>query len=254
MTELDEPGMHDPDMHWVGHTLLDRHRVALGQVAEVYDDADSGEPQWALLRDSADGESVLVPLAGVEEDPTGAGILRVEVTRTQVLAAPRVPVGDVVTVADEERLREHYRTTPGDDRRDGLPGANADVERSDNLADAPTGPMISVDVAEAPTGPIDPIVVGQPVSQSQPDHELQPAPRPKPQPRPAPWVPRTTPGAGQGGTLPKDLGGDDLRRAAQRRRMAAITSVGGAVVVLSGLAARRKRAATRSRIKSLRQP
>ena len=74
-----------------------------GRVDVIFLDEATGVPEWVLVQID-DGEA-FVPLAGatVEEQA-----IRVDQDAERVAAAPRPAVGDTLSVADEQRLYEHY--------------------------------------------------------------------------------------------------------------------------------------------------
>ncbi len=90
----------------VGHVVFDPQGADLGEVAGVYLDNASGQPEWAALRGVGGGISV-VPLAGaaIYEDS-----IDVPFTRQQVDEAPyrRTRLARQLSEADETKLYRHY--------------------------------------------------------------------------------------------------------------------------------------------------
>lgn len=127
MVDVDEAARHR------GSTVEDADGMAIGEVAEVYVDDDSGEPAW-LLVDTEDAGSHFVPLAGA--DLSGDGV-RIAFPREQVMQAAGIQ-GDRHLDADEERdLYLHYgmdhaarRLAPASGRSDDRSGQRAEVAAS----------------------------------------------------------------------------------------------------------------------------
>ncbi|MBV9197084.1 MAG: PRC and DUF2382 domain-containing protein [Solirubrobacterales bacterium] len=91
---------------WQGRELVGRDGEKIGTVKEIFEDAATGKPEWALVSSGLFGtRSHFVPLAGAEA--TGEGV-RVTVTEAQVKDAPSVEGDDELSEADERRLFEHY--------------------------------------------------------------------------------------------------------------------------------------------------
>ncbi len=90
----------------VGHAVFDPDGAELGEVAGVYLDSSSGEPEWAALR-GGDGGISVVPLAGaaIYEDS-----IDVAFTRQQVEGAPyrRTTLPRQLSEAQEAKLYRHY--------------------------------------------------------------------------------------------------------------------------------------------------
>src|SRR3954465_15990244 len=90
----------------------------LGQVADIYVDARTGDPRWLVVQGGLLSSTVsFVPAQGTVED--GEGRVVVPHTRRHVRRAPRVPADGDLTVDEEEALARHYAAPaprPGDDR------------------------------------------------------------------------------------------------------------------------------------------
>jgi len=108
MSEIDK----DRILELRGADLLDASGDRVGKVVEIYLDADSGEPEWALLHTGLFGsKQTFVPLRGATEDD---GDLRVPHTKKLVGAAPHVDPTGQLTKDQESALYRHY----GIDRED----------------------------------------------------------------------------------------------------------------------------------------
>ncbi len=91
---------------WTGRELVDAQGEKVGSVADIYNDAQTGEPEWALVKGGLLGSKQhFVPLAGAA--PDGEAV-RVRVSREQVKEAPGVEAGAELSQDEERRLFEHY--------------------------------------------------------------------------------------------------------------------------------------------------
>jgi PRC-barrel domain len=89
-----------------GRTLIDRDGDKIGKVDELYEDRDSGRPEWALVSTGLLGtKKSFVPLRGA----TAAGEdVHLPIEKAQVKDAPSIePDGDL-SEREEQRLFEHY--------------------------------------------------------------------------------------------------------------------------------------------------
>ena len=110
-----------------GEDLYDADGDKLGTVEEIYLDAESGEPEWALVNMGLFGtKSTFVPLEGASED---GGTLRVRFDKAQVKDAPKVDPDGELSQQQESELYAHYGLDYGESRSDsGLPeGGDATV-------------------------------------------------------------------------------------------------------------------------------
>ena len=105
MAEL--PTQHDFDdfSAWTGRDVLTPDGERLGAVEVIFLDEATGAPEWVLVALGEDDASALVPLAGASVEDKS---IRVEQDRERIVAAPRLEVGDTITVAECRRLYEHY--------------------------------------------------------------------------------------------------------------------------------------------------
>lgn len=91
---------------WQGRTVVGSDGEKIGTVAEIYEDDNSGEPEWATVSSGLFGmKTHFVPLAGAQ--PSGEDV-RVNVTNDQVKDAPSVEGAGELSEAEERRLFEHY--------------------------------------------------------------------------------------------------------------------------------------------------
>jgi uncharacterized protein (TIGR02271 family) len=111
---------------WQGRDLLGSDGDKIGTIKEIYEDATTGKPEWALVSSGFFGtRSHFVPLAGAT--PEGENV-RSTVTKDQVKAAPSIEGDGQLSERDERRLFEHYGvpyTNDGSVTADGTPGAGA---------------------------------------------------------------------------------------------------------------------------------
>jgi len=91
---------------WKGRELHGQEGEKIGTIKEIYEDAHTGRPEWALVTSGLLGKrSHFVPLAGAQ--PAGDDV-RVNVTKDQVTSAPSIDDDDELSEAEERRLFEHY--------------------------------------------------------------------------------------------------------------------------------------------------
>jgi len=107
---------------FVGRKVLDRDGEKLGEVREIYQDQQTGDPEWATVAGGFLGlKSHFVPLAGAS--PSGEDI-QLSVTKSQVQNAPSVDPDGALSEQEEQRLFEHYGvpyTTDGSTTAEGAP-------------------------------------------------------------------------------------------------------------------------------------
>ena len=111
---------------WQGRDLLGNDGEKIGSVKEIYQDENTGKPEWALVTSGLFGtRSHFVPLAGAE--PSGEGV-RVQVSKDQVKDAPSIEGDGQLSEQEERRLFEHYGvpyTEEGSVTAEGAPHADA---------------------------------------------------------------------------------------------------------------------------------
>jgi uncharacterized protein (TIGR02271 family) len=108
---------------FVGRRVVDRDGEKLGTVKEIYEDQQTGKPEWATVAGGLFGlKSHFVPLAGAS--PTGEDV-QVPVTKNQVQDAPSVDADGGLSEQEERHLFEHYGvpyTSDGSTTAQGTPG------------------------------------------------------------------------------------------------------------------------------------
>jgi sporulation protein YlmC with PRC-barrel domain len=96
----------DRMLQFRGEQLTDREGEQVGRIEEIYLDADSGTPEWALLHTGLFGSKrTFVPLAGASE---ADGQLRVPLEKATVTDAPGIEPNGELTKDDEAALYRHY--------------------------------------------------------------------------------------------------------------------------------------------------
>jgi uncharacterized protein (TIGR02271 family) len=118
--------MASPEMtqayDWQGRTMIGSDGEKIGKITEIYDDPNTGKPEWATVSSGLFGtKSNFVPLAGAS--PTGEDV-RADVTKDQVKDAPGVEADGELSEQEEVQLFEHYGipyTTQGSTTAKGQP-------------------------------------------------------------------------------------------------------------------------------------
>ena len=96
----------DRMLQFRGDDLTDEAGEKIGLIEEMYLDADSGEPEWALVHTGLFGSKRnFVPLAGATEED---GKLRVPIAKDKVKDAPSVDPNGQLTKPEEAKLYAHY--------------------------------------------------------------------------------------------------------------------------------------------------
>ena len=115
-----------------GQDLYDRDGDKIGKIEEIYLDAETNEPEWALVNTGLFGsKSTFVPLKEASQD---GGSLRVPYEKSQVKDAPNMDADGQLSQQDEAALYQHYGLDYSESRSDsGLPeggsGAGVDTDR-----------------------------------------------------------------------------------------------------------------------------
>jgi uncharacterized protein (TIGR02271 family) len=91
---------------WQGRDLLGGDGEKIGSIKEIYEDQQTGKPEWALVTSGLFGtRSHFVPLAGAE---TAGEHVRVRVSKDQVRDAPSIDGDGQLSEQEERQLFEHY--------------------------------------------------------------------------------------------------------------------------------------------------
>ena len=87
-------------------TLIGSDGEKIGTIDELYNDQQTGKPEWALVNTGLFGtKKTFVPISGAS--PSGEN-LQVQVTKAQVKDAPRVDPDQELSEAEERELFTHY--------------------------------------------------------------------------------------------------------------------------------------------------
>jgi sporulation protein YlmC with PRC-barrel domain len=122
----------DRMLQFRGDDLTDRDGEKIGRIEEIYLDADSGEPEWALVHTGLLGtKRSFVPLADATE---ADGQLRVPLEKDTIKDAPGVEPNGQLSDAEEAELLAHYGREP---REDDEPEPTEDEEREPTEDDEP---------------------------------------------------------------------------------------------------------------------
>ena len=100
MTELTEA------YGFQGRTMLDRDGDKIGKIDDIYEDKQTGRPEWALVNTGLFGtKKTFVPLRGAT--PTGEDV-RVPLEKAHVKDAPGIDADGELSDSDERELFSHY--------------------------------------------------------------------------------------------------------------------------------------------------
>lgn len=89
-----------------GRTLLDRDGDKIGKIDELYEDQQTGQPEWALVSTGLFGtRKSFVPLRDAQ---TEGDDVRVPIEKAQVKDAPTVEADGALSEAEERQLFTHY--------------------------------------------------------------------------------------------------------------------------------------------------
>ena len=126
-----------------GQDLYDNDGDKVGSIEEIYLDAQTGEPEWALVNTGMFGtKSTFVPLQEATED---GGSLRVPYDKAQVKDAPKMDADGELSQEDEAALYRHYGLGYSESKSDtGLPeggtGDDARIGDKPPVGDDVSGP------------------------------------------------------------------------------------------------------------------
>jgi len=116
-----------------GEDLHDTSGEKIGKLEEIYLDAQSGEPEWALVNTGMFGtKSSFVPLQGASQD---GDTLQVPYDKAQVKDAPKVDPDGELSQEQESELYAHYGLDYSESRSDsGLPEGGAGASTGTDTA------------------------------------------------------------------------------------------------------------------------
>ena len=125
-------------LEWRGRTAVDSDGDKLGTIEEIYLDAETERPEWALVKLGAfGGKSAFVPLEGATAD---GDQVRAPFSKQQIEDAPKMDADGQLSQEDEAALYAHYGIDYDESRSDsGLPDGGAPTgggERRDRSGEA----------------------------------------------------------------------------------------------------------------------
>ena len=130
----------DQILQFRGQDLYDRDGDKIGGIEEIYLDADTNEPEWALINTGLFGtKRTFVP---IREASTRDGNLTVEFEKSTVKDAPKVEANGQLTQTEEQELYSYYGYEYSEARSDsGLPdGSGQRFERDTDVSDREDAP------------------------------------------------------------------------------------------------------------------
>ena len=121
-----------------GEDLYDTNGEKIGKVEEIYLDAQSGEPEWALVNTGMFGtKSSFVPLQGASQN---GDTLQVPYDNAQVKDAPKVDPDGELSQSQESELYAHYGLDYSESRSDsGLPEGGAGASTGTDTSSGTVG-------------------------------------------------------------------------------------------------------------------
>ena len=107
-----------------GQDLYDNDGDKIGKIEEIYLDAETNEPEWALVNTGLFGtKSTFVPLQQATDE---GGTIRVPYEKSQVKDAPKMDPDGQLSQEEEAELYRHYGLDYSESRSDsGLPQGGA---------------------------------------------------------------------------------------------------------------------------------
>ncbi len=109
-----------------GQQLLDRDGDKIGKIDEIYEDTETGAPEWALVNTGLFGsKSTFIPL---REAQLSGDEIRVPYEKAHVKDAPGIDTDGALSREEEQRLYQHYGLDYSTSQSDtGLPQGGAGV-------------------------------------------------------------------------------------------------------------------------------
>ena len=126
-------------LEWRGRTAVDADGGKLGKIEQIYLDAETQRPEWALIQTGMfGGKSSFMPLEGATSDGEN---VKAPYSKAQVKDAPQMDPDGELSQREESALYEHYGIAYDESRSDtGLPegGASTGDERRDHSGEQGT--------------------------------------------------------------------------------------------------------------------
>ena len=126
-------------LEWRGRTAIGADGSKLGKIEEIYLDAETQRPEWALVHTGMfGGKSSFMPLEGATSD---GDQVQAPFSKDQVKAAPQMDADGELSQEDEAALYSHYGIAYDESRSDsGLPEGGADGHRRESVGRDVSGP------------------------------------------------------------------------------------------------------------------
>ena len=120
----------DRILQFRGQNLSDANGETIGRVEEIYLDAETSEPEWALVHTGMFGtKSTFVPVRDATE---ADGAIAVPFDKATVKDAPKIDPNGQLSQREESELYRYYGMEHSDARSDtGLPEGGASTEPAD---------------------------------------------------------------------------------------------------------------------------
>ena len=123
---------------WKGQTLFGPGNDKIGEIADVYLDRQSGEPEWLAVKGGLFGSSLsFVPIH--EATNSGEGVT-VPYDKAKVKDAPNVEADGELSPEEERRLYEHYGVSWGEFDPDAEYAGDRDVDGREPVGRDTSGP------------------------------------------------------------------------------------------------------------------
>jgi len=121
-------------LNYRGQHLLDQDGDKIGKIEEIYEDTDTGAPEWALVNTGLFGtKSTFVPLRDAQ---TSGDEIRVPFEKSHVKDAPGIDPDGALSREDEQRLYQHYGLNwSTSESGSGLPEGGAGTTSSSSFTD-----------------------------------------------------------------------------------------------------------------------
>jgi uncharacterized protein (TIGR02271 family) len=126
-------------LEWRGRTAVSADGEKLGTIEEIYLDAETQRPEWALIQTGMfGGKSSFMPLEGATSE---GDEVKAPFTKDQVKDAPRMDADGELSQDDEAALYSHYGIGYGEGRSDsGLPEGGARGDGRESVGRDVSGP------------------------------------------------------------------------------------------------------------------
>src|SRR3954469_19047432 len=100
------PTTREDVLSWRGLDMVDADGDKIGKIDEIYLDADTNEPEWAVVTTGLFGtKQTFVPIQ--DASSTGDGV-RVPFEKAQVKDAPKIDPDGRLSQEEERELYQHY--------------------------------------------------------------------------------------------------------------------------------------------------